>query len=361
MKKLLEYLEGTKRGKDARKLERLSMQDEFLKEAIDGYDEIKGNHIKNIKTLESKILEDIVVKKNKFPILAVASSIIILISVGIIYILISHQKKEERSIAFEKSGKKVNHNILSYSIINDSNYNKEKESFNSAQEKLKKSTLHVTTLSNNLIEKKVMSKDFFRKKQSKSVEEDADMLENKLIARQDFFKPINSENYTEPILYLKSINIESDLENVKNNDGSIVQEDSLPLIDSLNAKLLSYTINLKKIEEVKRDTTLLVCENKNNNIRVDSVFNIKVQLKSQPIIGRDKFNEYIYENLLVNNENCDSIEVKIVVGFSVGKEGRPKNIHILQSNCNKLTDKIIELIKEGCAWTEGEGIFKFGI
>lgn len=355
MNKLLEYLSGKKRGKDARYLERLSMQDDFLKEAVDGYDEIQGDHIRNIKSLESKILENTVSQKNKFPILAVASSIIILIFIGIIYLLIIDQKKEEKFIAYEKSDKNVNDKNLLYSINNSSSNNNEgKQTFKSAKGKLK-NKIHTSTQANNITKKKLGPKDFFQNTQSEAIiGEGTDTVANKLIVHQDFFKELNHENSVEPIVSLKSMNRSFDLENVKNSNSSISEEDHTTLIDSLIVQSLTYTINLKKTEE--RDTTRFVYKNKNGKDD-DLELNSKTQFKSQPIIGWDKFYDYIYENLLVNYQTRKSIGVQIAVGFSVGKEGRPENIHILQSTCNRLANKIIKLIKDGCDWTEGEGIF----
>ena len=54
MKKLLNYIGGKKRGKDARDIERQSMKDDFLREALEGYEEVQGDPNKDIKSSKEK-------------------------------------------------------------------------------------------------------------------------------------------------------------------------------------------------------------------------------------------------------------------------------------------------------------------
>lgn len=51
---LKDYIRGQRNGKHANKLERESMDDPFLKDAIDGFDLVSGNHISTIEKLENK-------------------------------------------------------------------------------------------------------------------------------------------------------------------------------------------------------------------------------------------------------------------------------------------------------------------
>ena len=47
--KLLDYIQGLRKGKEAHRLERESMQDPFLADAMDGYSQVEGNHEQRIK------------------------------------------------------------------------------------------------------------------------------------------------------------------------------------------------------------------------------------------------------------------------------------------------------------------------
>ena len=53
--KLIDYIRGKRKGKEAHRLERESMQDPFLADAIDGYDTVEGNHEVHIDELRKMI------------------------------------------------------------------------------------------------------------------------------------------------------------------------------------------------------------------------------------------------------------------------------------------------------------------
>lgn len=53
--KFLDYINSQRRGKNANLLEREAMRDPFLSDAIDGFDSVKGDHIKNISELKQRI------------------------------------------------------------------------------------------------------------------------------------------------------------------------------------------------------------------------------------------------------------------------------------------------------------------
>ena len=46
--KLLDYIRGLRKGKEAHRLEKESMKDPFLADAMDGYGQVEGNHEQRI-------------------------------------------------------------------------------------------------------------------------------------------------------------------------------------------------------------------------------------------------------------------------------------------------------------------------
>lgn len=53
--KFLDYIKGQRKGKDANRIERNSMTDPFLYEAIDGFDSIDDKHIERINSIQNRI------------------------------------------------------------------------------------------------------------------------------------------------------------------------------------------------------------------------------------------------------------------------------------------------------------------
>lgn len=330
MKKLLNYIGGKKRGKDARDIERQSMKDDFLREALEGYEEVQGDPNKNIKKLERKILEITFPRKNRFPIYAVAAVLLILVGIGLLYTLISDQRKERNLIAYEKLGSNDKNTNIPYAINenNNSSNNKKKDLSDTFKVKSPNRSKSLTIVSNHRMKQKIDAKEFIRNIEPESIEEDTNTFENKFIAHQDISAELSQEKVEESLLSLKTMNRDSSLEPVN---------------------------KLNKTDREINQTYLsnsLVSDSQSNGITHKS-------FESQPTIGRDNFNTYIYKNLSVKKEKCDTNEVEIVIGFTVSKEGRPKKLHILLSNCDKLANRIIKLIKSGSNWTEGEGIYRF--
>lgn len=53
--KFLDYIRGQRKGKDAHRIEKDSMQDPFLYEAIEGFDSIDDNHIERISNIQNRL------------------------------------------------------------------------------------------------------------------------------------------------------------------------------------------------------------------------------------------------------------------------------------------------------------------
>jgi len=55
--KLIEYIEGERKGKEANRLERQAMTDPFLQDALDGFDDVTGDHAQVIARLEKRFAQ----------------------------------------------------------------------------------------------------------------------------------------------------------------------------------------------------------------------------------------------------------------------------------------------------------------
>ena len=53
--KLLDYIRGLRKGKEAHRLEKESMKDPFLADAMDGYGQVEGNHELRIGQLRMQV------------------------------------------------------------------------------------------------------------------------------------------------------------------------------------------------------------------------------------------------------------------------------------------------------------------
>ena len=71
----------------------------------------------------------------------------------------------------------------------------------------------------------------------------------------------------------------------------------------------------------------------------------------QPAGGKEKFNQYLKENLApVYDENNELLTGAVWLSFTINKEGRPKNIHVSKSSCKDCEKEAIKLLENGPAW-----------
>ena len=55
MKSLMQYIQGSRKGKEAHRLEKEAMKDPFLSDALDGFQAVKGNHVESIEEMRRRI------------------------------------------------------------------------------------------------------------------------------------------------------------------------------------------------------------------------------------------------------------------------------------------------------------------
>ena len=101
----LDYIKGNRKGREANRIERNSMRDPFLHDAIDGFDSVGGDHIARINAIRSRIgkkpaVATVVVRKRTFIWQAVAACGMVVLAFGA-YMFISYQRSE----AFAQAGR----------------------------------------------------------------------------------------------------------------------------------------------------------------------------------------------------------------------------------------------------------------
>ena len=78
--KLLDYIRGLRKGKEAHRLEKESMKDPFLADAMDGYHQVEGDHEQQIRQLQMRVNAHSAKKRNKY---AITWSIAACLMIGI--------------------------------------------------------------------------------------------------------------------------------------------------------------------------------------------------------------------------------------------------------------------------------------
>jgi len=103
--KLIDYIQGKRRGQEANRLEREAMNDPFLQDAIDGFDAVQDDHVQAIRDLENKIIDKITKRKPRIPYrtwaIGAAASVILILGIGSL-LHVGMQKPENTAVIAPK-------------------------------------------------------------------------------------------------------------------------------------------------------------------------------------------------------------------------------------------------------------------
>ena len=106
--KLLDYIRGLRKGKEAHRLERESMQDPFLADAMDGYSQVEGNHEQRIEKLRMQVSAHSAKKKNTRAITwSIAACLAIGFGVSSYFLFLKKSMTDEVFIAKESVSSKL--------------------------------------------------------------------------------------------------------------------------------------------------------------------------------------------------------------------------------------------------------------
>lgn len=82
MKNLMQYIQGSQKGKDAHRLEKEAMKDPFLSDALDGFQAVEGNHVESIEEMRRRISHRTRSHRNSITKWSIAASLLICLGFG---------------------------------------------------------------------------------------------------------------------------------------------------------------------------------------------------------------------------------------------------------------------------------------
>lgn len=84
---LLRYIHGSRKGKAAHDLELEAMRDPFMSDAIDGFDNVRDNHVKVIEKLQKQITTKSKPESNHLKAWSIAAAILITVGTGTFFLI----------------------------------------------------------------------------------------------------------------------------------------------------------------------------------------------------------------------------------------------------------------------------------
>lgn len=398
--KLLDYIRGLRKGKEAHRLEKESMKDPFLADAMDGYSQVEGNHEERIEKLRMQISthatknKKSLKNKNSYAIIwSIAACLVIGIGISTYFLFLKKSMADDVFIAKEDIPSAVFEPVTP-----------KEETSSLAEAKMKQDSTHEVIVKqadkkNIVVKSKTTPKPQSAPIAATPVIEEATgaetagqaiMLEETIVADTD-----TSLSKVHQMKAAKAVTLNRNL--IK---GKVTDEKGEPIIGANIAYTgtnigtitdLNGEFALKKEEgskqltaqfigyepvEIPIDTsrTMLIAMNENKQTLNEVVVvgygsskkstttgsvasSAKKQMNDripEPAIGKRKYQKYLKENLVhPTDETCAQAKGKVVLTFLVNKKGRPFQIKVKESLCESSDKEAIRLIQEGPDWTYG--------
>ena len=407
--KLLDYIRGLRKGKEAHRLEKESMQDPFLADAMDGYNQVEGNHEQRIEKLRMQVSAHSAKKKSTYAITwSIAACLIIGFGISSYFLFLKKSMTDEVFIAEESVSTKLAEPAAPPTPAIPATPTVPA----TPQKEIALATTKVKTDSTPISEitaRQADKKDMIAKIQTTSQPQGAPvaavpMMEEvseetaalqEVVATIDTFEsesdkkmklakvatilPQNNmikgrvtDGKGEPLIGASVTYKGTNIGTITNMNGefSLVKKDDKK---RLTAEYIGYDP-----VEIRVDTsrTMLIAMNENKQTLNEVVvvgYGAKKNKKSttlgsdakvkeqtekeitpQPVIGKRSYQKYLKEHLVrPTDEKCAQVKGKVVLTFLINKEGRPFYIKVKESLCESADKEAIRLIQEGPDWIYG--------
>ena len=409
--KLLDYIRGLRKGKEAHRLEKESMQDPFLADAMDGYNQVEGNHEQRIEKLRMQVSAHSAKKKNTYAITwSIAACLIIGFGISSYFLFLKKSMTDEVFIAEESVSTKLAEPAAPPTPAIPATPTVPA----TPQKEIALATTKVKTDSTPVSE--ITARQANKKDMIARIQATSQPQQGVLVATVPVMEEVSEETAAlqEVVATMDTFESESDkkmkLAKVatilpQNNmiKGRVTNEKGEPLIGaSVTYKgtnigtitNMNGEFSLVKKDDKKRLTaeyigydpveirvdtsrTMLIAMNENKqtlnevvvvgygakknkkSTTLGSVVKVEEQAEKeitpQPVIGKRSYQKYLKENLVrPTDDNCKDIKGEVVLSFFVDEEGKPQNITVIHGLCEFADKEAIRLVKEGPKWTSGK-------
>lgn len=390
------YIQGQRRGKEANQLERKAMDDPFLRDAIDGYDSVEGDHISVIETLEKRLSSPQKPVNKQMWIWFAAAAIILLI--GIPLLLHQPEVEDDTTIASSKiTQKKETETVLlkEDTVLLADLHESNKEEILRETKKTVNENIEVDKISNvgktEEIAESVSDKEI-RLSATEPAEERISMgdpqkeVTGKLSGNTA--KAIASHQTQDKSIRIRGISTAIVQENAIVVSGRIVDETGEPLVgvsiqlsDTHEGTVSDMSGNFQIIVPKDKQETLIASYIGMKNAEIPLIENVgditmksddmalneavvigygtqrkKMKtgavstLKEKPIFEEENFKDFFRENY--SKDICSGQNITIVVEFFIDPAGRPSQINIKENSCSALESEIKRLLLGSPLWSK---------
>ena len=376
--RLSDYIQGLRKGKEAHRLEKESMKDPFLADAIDGYNQVEGNHEQRIEQLRIQISARSTKKRNTYAIIwSVAACLVIGFGISSYFLFLKETPEPvipiipQKEIALVPTKTKTDSTPISPVSMKQAD---KKDIIAKSRTTISKPpSAPITTMpmeeetSGQMVaatdEEVIMTTGASDPESVKKMR----IAKMAVIPTNDIIKGKVTDQKGEPLIGASVMYKGTNIGTVTDVNG----EFSL-LKKAENKQLTAQYIGYDPVEvPVDTSRTMLIAMNEDQKglsevVVVGHGVNKKANKDNtpQPVDGKRKYLKYLKKNLVrPTDETCAQVKGKVVLTFLVNRDGRPFHIKVKKSLCESSDKEAIRLVQEGPDWTYGnkqaEVIVKF--
>lgn len=311
--KLSDYIKGLRKGKEAHRLEKESMKDPFLADAMDGYRQVDGDHARNLKQLHQHIATRASGGKRR-GIVSWSVAACLVLGIGISsYFLFMKGEDVMPYVAFEEE------------MLPSTVRLHEEELAKSSNPADTSDTPGAPALS--------------APSASKSKEVSSDVLAQ---TRHVQPTPIAIADMQEPVS--EDMDEEATVEVAANAEGSV----TVIMYEPVRA-------SSKVPVAIPADTgkNMLIAM-KEDSQELSEIVVVGYNRIPKPLIGKSEYNKYLKNNTIhPSDDTCKDIKGTVILSFNVDKNGNPERITVVKGLCKSADKEAVRLVKEGPKWTPG--------
>ncbi len=366
--RLSDYIQGLRKGKEAHRLEKESMKDPFLADAIDGYNQVEGNHEQRIEQLRIQISTRSTKKRNTYAIIwSVAACLVIGFGISSYFLFLKETPEPvipiipQKEIALVPTKTKTDSTPISPVSMKQAD---KKDIIAKSRTTISKPpSAPITTMpmeeetSDQMVaatdEEVIMTTGASDPESVKKMR----IAKMAVIPTNDIIKGKVTDQKGEPLIGASVMYKGTNIGTVTDVNG----EFSL-LKKAENKQLTAQYIGYDPVEvPVDTSRTMLIAMNEDQKglsevVVVGHGVNKKANKDNtpQPVDGKRKYLKYLKKNLVrPTDETCAQVKGKVVLTFLVNRDGRPFHIKVKKSLCESSDKEAIRLVQEGPDWTYG--------
>lgn len=288
--KLLDYIRGLRKGKEAHRLEKESMRDPFLADAMDGYQQVEGNHEERIKELQNFITARSTKKRYSYAITwSIAACLIIGIGISSYFLFLKNNMPEDTFIAKETT----NARTVTPEVSIDPETPKEEIIHSPSAAKKKQDSSHVVTTD------KEIKKDIIAKSTVVTTPQNLP-AKHTVPIKEEVLKPAKTEKEENPISTIDTLILHSNKKDTKKLKLSANAQNIIEgmVIDDKGQPLVGANITFGTKETDNKDQSLLYGTVKTHEGKVHETItdiNGKFTIPKDLLFGKLKVNYIGYD------------------------------------------------------------------